>query len=242
MNNEKPHDLNSRAAHVLSSAFAADPLIHKLFQGNETKTRHFFEFILKYCEGSGGKILTEYSFDGASDNVNDNANDKLTSVVNTKAEGTALSLASVACLEYPATSASPAGATIRSSYVKSTLQLIAAFIRFTFQCGLKSLGMVNDYMRLTTRHRPKDRHHYLICIGVDPRFKGLGMGKNMLNAIHGIVDNDPTSTGIGLDTENADNVALYEHFGYCLTGTETLDGMTIYTMFRPRKNISGQAS
>ena len=52
-----------------------------------------------------------------------------------------------------------------------------------------------------------------------------------------IVDDDTSSIGIGLDTENSNNVALYEHFGYKLTGTENLDGLTIYTMFRPSKTV-----
>ena len=59
----------------------------------------------------------------------------------------------------------------------------------------------------------------------------------MLDTIHKIVDEDTTSTGIGLDTENPDNIAMYEHFGYKHIATENLDGMNIYIMFRPRKTI-----
>jgi hypothetical protein len=54
----------------------------------------------------------------------------------------------------------------------------------------------------------------------------------MLDTIHNIVDEDITSIGIGLDTENPDNIALYQHFGYRLVATENLDGMMIYIMFR----------
>jgi hypothetical protein len=61
----------------------------------------------------------------------------------------------------------------------------------------------------------------------------------MLDTIHNIVDEDITSMGIGLDTENPDNISLYEHFGYRLVATEKLDDMMIYIMFRPRKTIDG---
>jgi ribosomal protein S18 acetylase RimI-like enzyme len=63
-------------------------------------------------------------------------------------------------------------------------------------------------MRLTTRHRPKEKHYYLTCLGVSPEFMGKKIGKKMLDTIHNIVDEDITSMGIGLDTENPDNIAL----------------------------------
>lgn len=134
-------------------------------------------------------------------------------------------LASVACLERPMTKSSLLG----------TIKLIRALASFLTNCGLKPLRMINPYMRLTTRYRPKGKHYYLICIGVDPKFMGMGIGKKTLNTIHTIVDEDTTSIGIGLDTENPNNISLYEHFGYKLTGTENLGGLTIYTMFRPSK-------
>ncbi len=134
-------------------------------------------------------------------------------------------LASVACLERPKVKVSLLGAI-------NLLKALAFFIR---KCGFKTLRKVNTYMRLTTRSRPKEMHHYLICIGVAPEFMGMGLGKIMLNSIHTLVEADTTSVGIGLDTENPNNVALYEHFGYRLTGTEPLDDLTIYTLFRPSK-------
>ena len=134
-------------------------------------------------------------------------------------------LASVACLESPMNKFSLLG----------TIKLIRALASFLTKCGLKPLRMINTYMRLTTRYRPNEKHHYLICIGVAPEFMGMGIGKKMLNTLHTVADEDSSSIGIGLDTENPNNVALYEHFGYKLTGTENLDGLTIYTMFRPSK-------
>ncbi|MDP2814939.1 MAG: GNAT family N-acetyltransferase [Erysipelotrichaceae bacterium] len=135
-------------------------------------------------------------------------------------------LASVACLERP-----------MKLSLFDVLKLLGPFITFIFACGFSSFNMLNTYMRLTSRHRPKEKHYYLTCLGVSPEFMGKKIGKKMLDTIHRIVDEDTTSTGIGLDTENLDNITMYEHFGYRLIATENLSGMNIYIMFRPRKTI-----
>ena len=73
---------------------------------------------------------------------------------------------------------------------------------------------INQYMRFTTSVRPKKPHYYLVFIGVSPLAQGKGIGRQMLNYIHAIVDADQESIGIGLDTENEANVAYYKQFGY----------------------------
>lgn len=92
----------------------------------------------------------------------------------------------------------------------------------------------NQYMRFTTSVRPKERHHYLVFIGVHPEAQGKGYGTQLINEIHGIVDSDVHSVGIGLDTENAANIAYYQRFGYALTGEKTIGDVTIYTLFRKK--------
>lgn len=92
----------------------------------------------------------------------------------------------------------------------------------------------NQYMRFTTSVRPKERHHYLVFIGVHPEAQGKGVGTQLLNEIHRIVDSDVHSVGIGLDTENVANIAYYQRFGYTLTGEKTIGDVTIYTLFRKK--------
>jgi len=92
----------------------------------------------------------------------------------------------------------------------------------------------NQYMKFTTSVRPKKRHHYLVFIGVHPEAQGKGYGTQLLNEIHRIVDSDVHSVGIGLDTENAANIAYYQRFGYALTGEKTIGDVTIYTLFRKK--------
>jgi ribosomal protein S18 acetylase RimI-like enzyme len=98
-------------------------------------------------------------------------------------------LASVACLEHP----------MKLSLL-DVIKLLGSFITFISACGFKTFNTINTYMRLTTRHRPKEKHYYLTCLGVSPEFTGKKIGRKMLDTIHNIVDEDITSMGIGLDT------------------------------------------
>jgi ribosomal protein S18 acetylase RimI-like enzyme len=131
-------------------------------------------------------------------------------------------LVGVACIESP---------THQNTFI-NILKLTKVILTFMIKCGPKKLLLANRYMKLALKYRPKERHHYLTCIGVAPNLKGSGIGKKMLIDIHNLVEQDTHSLGIGLDTENKDNIGLYEYFGYKLTGTEKLDSVTIYTLFR----------
>lgn len=131
-------------------------------------------------------------------------------------------LAGVACLEHPSTKGS----------FKAQVLAFTSLMHLLSRSGLSTFKLMNEYMRLTSKHRPKANHHYLLCIGVAPDIKGKGIGKQMLEVINTLVDEDPSSTGIGLDTENVNNIGLYEHFGYQHTGTEDLEGMSIYSFFK----------
>lgn len=96
---------------------------------------------------------------------------------------------------------------------------------------------INQYMRFTTSVRPKKPHYYLVFIGVSPLAQGKGIGRQMLNYIHAIVDADQESIGIGLDTENEANVAYYKQFGYELVSQTTINQVTIYAMFRTTSSV-----
>lgn len=101
--------------------------------------------------------------------------------------------------------------------------------------GNEQFGFINQYMRFTTSVRPKVFHHYLVFVGVLPTHQGQGVGREMLDYLHGIVDADEKSAGIGLDTENEANVGYYMRFGYELVATKKIGDVDIYAMFRKRK-------
>lgn len=123
---------------------------------------------------------------------------------------------------------------IKSVRLVQRLRLFVSAMELVFKIPFKTFRFINEYMRFTTSVRPKSPHHYLVFIGVEPKMQGLGIGRKALEYIHNLVDKDPLSTGIGLDTENLENVKLYNKFGYQLVAQKNIQGVTIYSMFRPK--------
>lgn len=120
-------------------------------------------------------------------------------------------------------------AMLNGSFLKEAMKLRKAI-------NSEGFRFINAYMRFTTSVRPRGRHHYLVFIGVLPKCQGQGIGGEMLRYLHGIVDADESSLGVGLDTENEANVGYYERFGYELVGTKKIGEVEVYVMFRKRKS------
>lgn len=91
---------------------------------------------------------------------------------------------------------------------------------------------LDRYETCQKRHAVAAPHHYLVAIGVHPDFQGLGYGGALLREAIRMVDEDPASAGIGLDTASDANQALYEKFGFKVIGTEQLDDKLARFMFR----------
>jgi hypothetical protein len=53
--------------------------------------------------------------------------------------------------------------------------------------------------------------------------------------VHRLAGDDPTSSGVSLTTERAENVPLYEHFGYRVVGhTRVSAELETWGLFRQR--------
>ena len=78
-------------------------------------------------------------------------------------------------------------------------------------------------------------HVHLNMIGTRKAARGTGLGRALLEAVHRISAEDPSSTGVTLTTEVASNVPLYERFGYELIG-EARVGSAFTTWCFYRKN------
>jgi GNAT superfamily N-acetyltransferase len=77
-------------------------------------------------------------------------------------------------------------------------------------------------------------HIHLNMIGVRRAAQGQGLGRAVLDAVHGLSTRDANSTGVTLTTEVESNVTLYEHFGYELVGrTQVGSAFTTWGFFRP---------
>lgn len=61
-------------------------------------------------------------------------------------------------------------------------------------------------------------HIYLNMIGVRRAASGEGVGRRLIDHVHGMSAEDERSTGVSLTTEDEANVALYRHLGYEIVG------------------------
>jgi ribosomal protein S18 acetylase RimI-like enzyme len=86
------------------------------------------------------------------------------------------------------------------------------------------------------RERPREPHHYLAMLAVHPRARGRGLARALLEDLHAASGSHPESIGVALDTSNARNLTLYEHFGYQLVSRLRLSGADTWCMFRPNRS------
>ena len=76
-------------------------------------------------------------------------------------------------------------------------------------------------------------HIHLNMIGVRGAARGEGLGRTLLEAVHALSKATPSSTGVTLSTELESNVRLYEHFGYQVIGSASVESaLTTHAMFR----------
>ena len=134
-------------------------------------------------------------------------------------------LIAVACLDLPEPMSMP----------ESMEQVFTAFIG---QIGAGAVERLERYRDLTASTRPAEPHCYLVAIGVLPDLQGKGYGRVLLNTVHTLSMSHPSSTGVGLDTETAGNVPLYEHVGYRVEAKTALGEVPVWCMFQPNDVIS----
>jgi GNAT superfamily N-acetyltransferase len=89
------------------------------------------------------------------------------------------------------------------------------------------------YEAAIARERPREPHHFLVVIGVDPERQGRGYGRTLMDAIHERADRDPRSAGVCLDTCDPGNRSYYERFGYEVRSRCTTGPLEQWIMLRP---------
>ncbi|HEY7885585.1 MAG TPA: GNAT family N-acetyltransferase [Cellvibrionaceae bacterium] len=94
---------------------------------------------------------------------------------------------------------------------------------------LASIQRMNRYAVKSREELPKNINHYLVKIGVAPGHQGAGYGKKLITAMMEYCRD--RAQILALDTENPDNVPLYQHLGFQLHDANQLDTLTIYRMF-----------
>lgn len=87
--------------------------------------------------------------------------------------------------------------------------------------------------REAMKQRPAQPHLYLSTLAVHPDFQGRGYGRALLERTHALSEKHLGSDGVCLETENPQNVPLYEHFGYRVIGRYQYDQVEGAMLFRP---------
>ena len=135
-------------------------------------------------------------------------------------------LVGVACIQPPDTNSQP-------NQEPSQYEM-----RFGDFIGEQVMQRMIEYGQVTSAHLPNESHVYLTAVGVHPDEQGKGYGRALLDAVHKLSDTHPTSMGVSLDTGNAVNVPMYEHFGYNMVAKTKLEELDLWCMFRSNRKRS----
>jgi GNAT superfamily N-acetyltransferase len=102
--------------------------------------------------------------------------------------------------------------------------------------GLAERARYEAFVEATGQFEIEAPHHHLNMIGVRRAHAGKGLGRQLLDAVHRLSDDDQSSLGVTLSTEAADNVPLYRHFGYRILGhTKVSEVLETWVFVRDRR-------
>jgi ribosomal protein S18 acetylase RimI-like enzyme len=110
------------------------------------------------------------------------------------------------------------------------------FLRHLRGCVLAGPRAIGNFLRADqhmAKHHPKDPHHYLFVLGVEPELQGRGLGKALLARLSARSDAD--GAPCYLETDRERNVGLYASAGYEVISDETVGtkpGFRMWTMLR----------
>lgn len=107
----------------------------------------------------------------------------------------------------------------------------------------RRLDTVSRYQSVAVHAHPrKQPHWYLAIIGVDPARQGYGVGAALLRSRLRRCDQEGLPAY--LESSNLENVPLYQHFGFHVTGTLGLPegAPVVSTMWRPGDSMDDAGS
>ena len=91
--------------------------------------------------------------------------------------------------------------------------------------AMGKLQRFNEYADLMRRRHTPFRHWFLQTIGVDPVFQGKGYAGALLRAM--LVRMDEEHLPCYLDTQNGENVSIYQHYGFKIIEQVVIPGTEI---------------
>lgn len=123
-----------------------------------------------------------------------------------------------------------------TSSIVSAGRMMASALRFlpvAFALPPRATAFLNGYMKRTRAAVPSCPHAYLVMLGVQPGEQGRGFGRRMVQDAIERTRTERRAAGIALDTENEDNVRLYERWGFRKVTSLDLGCVEAHCMFRP---------
>ena len=103
--------------------------------------------------------------------------------------------------------------------------------------GKDAIQRLEAYEKQAGKYEPEITHYYLGIIGVLPGHQGKGYAKFLIENLIEVSESDPNSNGISLSTEKKENIPIYEHFGFNVTGEADIEELHTWCMFRADKII-----
>lgn len=106
-------------------------------------------------------------------------------------------------------------------------------LRLKSVIGQDAFARLIQYETESSMPEPAAPHHLLGIIGVHPDHRGKGYAAALLHATKEMALQHPDSTGVFLNTEHAENVAFYQHFGYTLIAELDIATLHSWCFFLP---------
>ena len=103
---------------------------------------------------------------------------------------------------------------------------------FAAICGWSRLARVQLATRPLVAAHPREPHHYLFVLGVDPAAQGRGLGRALLAPVLATCDRDRVPAYLETATES--NLGFYQSLGFAVTGEHRVrGGPLVWFMWRP---------
>lgn len=96
--------------------------------------------------------------------------------------------------------------------------------------GSRSINRLKSYEKLISEILPDRDFHYLGFIGVHPDYQGKGYAKTLISEITRRISECNLSNELVLNTEDYENVGIYNYLGFDLIGSAPIDNMTTWCM------------
>lgn len=112
-------------------------------------------------------------------------------------------------------------------------EMRARFHRVLEAAGPDSIDFFRRFIEAVDSVEVPREHLWIAILAVDPKHQGKGIGRALIERSVAIARVMPDCVGLGLDTEDPKNVAIYRACGFEVVGEKGVDGMPVFVMWRP---------